>query len=155
MFRENLRMMKHTFFKICHILYPYIHKPDSRFRPSVPVTHQVAITLWRLSSNVDFRTLGHLFNVGISTASKITSDCTKIIWLQLRDRFIRIPDGDEFGAIVSGFKERWSFPQCAGAVDGTHVPIIAPTTNSADYYNRKGFHSINLQALVDSRYVSV
>ena len=44
------------------------------------------------------------------------------------------------------------FPQCFGAIDGSHIPIIAPSTDPLDYYNRKGFHSIVLQALVDHEY---
>ena len=41
------------------------------------------------------------------------------------------------------------FPQCAGAIDGTHIPIEAPQHCPADYHNRKGWHSIILQGLVD------
>lgn len=29
-----------------------------------------------------------------------------------------------------------------GAIDGMHIPIIAPRLHAADYYNRKGFQSI-------------
>ena len=36
-----------------------------------------------------------------------------------------------------------------GAVDGTHIPIVSPKECPADYYNRKGWHSIILQSTVD------
>ena len=36
-------------------------------------------------------------------------------------------------------------PQCVGAIDGCHIPILAPKENHCDYYNRKSFHSIVLQ----------
>ena len=39
-------------------------------------------------------------------------------------------------------------PQCAGSVDGTHIPITPPTMNHIDYYNRNGWYSIIAQALV-------
>ena len=42
-----------------------------------------------------------------------------------------------------------------GAVDGSHIPITRPVHNQADYYNRKGFHSIILQAVVDYRYMFI
>ena len=39
-----------------------------------------------------------------------------------------------------------------GAIDGSHIPIITSTHSPTDYYNRIGFHSIVLQALVDHLY---
>ena len=48
-----------------------------------------------------------------------------------------------------GFESTRGFPQVVGAIDGTHIPITRPVCNQSDYYNRKGFHSIILQAGVD------
>ncbi len=39
----------------------------------------------------------------------------------------------------------------AGAIDGTHIGILAPADDPADYYNRKGFHSLILQGVVDHK----
>ena len=50
------------------------------------------------------------------------------------------------------YKEKWGFPSCAGAIDDTHIPIQAPQENCTDYINRKSYHSIVMQALVDSKY---
>ena len=54
--------------------------------------------------------------------------------------------------IVNGFETRWGFPQCVGAIDGSHIPIASPQEYPADYYNRKGWHSIVLQGVVDHEY---
>ena len=37
------------------------------------------------------------------------------------------------------------FPGVIGAIDCTHLRLIAPTNNPEDYINRKGNHSINVQ----------
>ena len=42
--------------------------------------------------------------------------------------------------------------QCAGSVDGCHIPILPPANNHTDCYNRKGWYSIVLQA-VDHEYL--
>lgn len=42
---------------------------------------------------------------------------------------------------------------CAGAIDGTHIPIVSPSDNHTDYVNRKGYHSVIIQAVVDSKYL--
>ena len=47
------------------------------------------------------------------------------------------------------FKHKWEFPQCAGAVDGTHIPIMSPEECPPDYFNQKGWHSVLMQGLVN------
>ena len=51
--------------------------------------------------------------------------------------------------MIQGFEEKDGFPQCAGAVDGTHIPIASPQHCPADHYNRKGWHSVIMQGVVD------
>lgn len=66
--------------------------------------------------------------------------------------YIAVPAGDRLHSIRDGFQSKWGFPQCIGAIDGTHIPIIAPKEHPLDYYNRKGYHSVLMQALVDDQY---
>lgn len=49
---------------------------------------------------------------------------------------------------MQGFEESSRFPKTIGAIDGTHIRIDAPKENPADYINRKGFHSIQLQVTI-------
>ncbi|KAG1667763.1 hypothetical protein GQR58_018270 [Nymphon striatum] len=44
--------------------------------------------------------------------------------------------GEELDRVVNGYRDKWSFPNCGGAIDGNHIPI-APRENPIDYYNRK------------------
>ena len=55
--------------------------------------------------------------------------------------------------VIRNYENKWDFRMCAGAIDGTHIPIRAPTESHAEYLNRKGYHSILMQALVDARYI--
>ena len=49
--------------------------------------------------------------------------------------YIEFPAGEVFIKAVDGFEDKWGFPQCIGAIDGSHVPIAAPEFNHTDYYN--------------------
>ena len=71
----------------------------------------MAITLWRLGTNVEYRTILHLFGVGISTACNIVHKVCKAIVDSLLHKYIKTPVGNEAMDIVRGFEEKWSFPQ--------------------------------------------
>ena len=37
-----------------------------------------------------------------------------------------IPQESRLHEVVDGFEIWWGFPQVAGAIDGTHIPIVCP-----------------------------
>ncbi|KAK7871143.1 hypothetical protein R5R35_013361 [Gryllus longicercus] len=49
------------------------------------------------------------------------------------------------------WKERYSFPAAIGAVDCTHILIRRPHMHGDEYVNRKGHHSLNVQATCNSK----
>ena len=59
---------------------------------------------------------------------------------------------EELKQVVDGFEDKWGYLQCAGAIDGCHIPISASALNHTDYYNRKGWYSILVQAIVMSTF---
>ena len=58
---------------------------------------------------------------------------------------ISFPQGDQLLHIIDGYERKWSFSMCAGAIDGIHIPILAPTESHAEY----PYHSIIMQTVVD------
>ncbi|XP_062849608.1 putative nuclease HARBI1 [Trichomycterus rosablanca] len=50
------------------------------------------------------------------------------------------------------FMQIAGFPGVVGAIDGTHIKIIAPSINEDVYVNRKRYHSINTQVVFDAEY---
>ena len=47
----------------------------------------------------------------------------------------------------AAFEEQRGFHDVLGGIDGSHIPISAPRFCPENYVNRKGWHSVNLQAL--------
>ena len=121
-------------------------------RKPLSVEEKIAIALWRLGTNIEYRSIALLFGVGVSTLCVTVQEVWNAIVNNLFQGYIKIPTGQSAETVVDGFLHRWGFPQCFGAIDGLHIPIIAPTRNHQDYFNRKGWHSIVLQALVDHEY---
>ncbi|XP_023218074.1 putative nuclease HARBI1 [Centruroides sculpturatus] len=97
-----------------------------------------------------FRSVSDRFNVSKAT---LWFTCKKVLEAisSLSGQFIRFPSGDELEANASSFKKACGFPGVIGCIDGSHIPIKAPTNHPESYINRKGFHSVLLQAVVDSR----
>lgn len=69
----------------------------------------------------------------------------------LYQRLISLPGRDSLQETMFLF-EKQAWPQCPGAIDGSHTPMIAPRVQLATYYNRKGYHSIVLEAVVKHNY---
>lgn len=109
------------------------------------------IALWRLATNIEYRSLGLLFGIGKSKAFHISLDFVQAVIRTLTPVYVIIPK-ENFQSIVDGLRNIWNFPQCGGAIDGTHIPIIVPLEYHKDYFNRKGWHSVVTQAIVDHEY---
>ena len=54
--------------------------------------------------------------------------------------------------IIAEFEALHGIPLIIGAIDDSHIPIIAPIHDPVSYYCRKGFYSCLLQGVVDSKY---
>ena len=65
--RENFRMSRTLFNYLCSELREQIERQDTRLRCAIPVDRRVAITLWRLATNADYRSTGHIFGVAKGT----------------------------------------------------------------------------------------
>ena len=84
----------------------------------------MAITVWKLATNAEYRTLSALFGMGISTICTIVLVTCTMKTQHLMPRYVTIPTGSRLREVVEGFKTIWGFPQVAGAIDGSHIPIV-------------------------------
>lgn len=52
--KENLRMSKETFKTLCDLLRPHIERQTTQFREPISVEARVAVTVWKLATNVEY-----------------------------------------------------------------------------------------------------
>uniref|UniRef100_A0A8C3IAC3 Putative nuclease HARBI1 n=1 Tax=Chrysemys picta bellii TaxID=8478 RepID=A0A8C3IAC3_CHRPI len=144
---QNFQMRKATFMGLCEELAPILRRKDTRLRAALPVEKQVAIAIWKLATPDSYRSVTNQFGVGKSTAGIVSMQVCKAINRILLRRTVTLCNVQE---IVDGFA-KMGFPNCGGAIDGTHIPILTPPHLGSEYVNRKGYFSMVLQALVDHR----
>ena len=141
-------MCKETFLHICNKLSPALRRTNTVLRRPLSVEQRVAVALWCLATPTEYRTIPHLFGIARSTVCEIVHETCQCILDVLMKPCIQFPTGDKLSQVVDEFKRKWAVPQCFGAIDGSHVPISAPSNLHTDYYNRKGWYSMLIQGLV-------
>ena len=150
---QNFCMRKVTFEYLCTQLQPLIERRDTHLRCAITVKHHLAITLWFLATPAEYRTIANLFGVGRSTVCEIVHETVDAIVTKLKRKYIKFPTGQAQRDVINGFESKWGFPQCVGVLDSSHIPVRPPAQNHTDYYNRKGWYSILVQAVVDHVYL--
>ncbi|CAM4614111.1 unnamed protein product [Lepidochelys olivacea] len=144
---QNFRMRKGTFMELCDLLSPALRHKNTKMRAALTVEKQVAIALWKLAMPDSYRSVGNQFGVGKSTVGASVMQVANAIKDLLISRVVTLGNVQ---VIVDGFAAM-GFPNCSGAIDGTHIPILAPEHQAAEDINHKGYFSIVLQALVDHK----
>jgi hypothetical protein len=109
---------------------------------------QVCIALRYYATDCMQLSLGAWMNVDQSTVSRCIWRVSQGV-KRVYGRFLAIGD---VTSVKQRFFEKFGFPNTIGCIDGTQIKIIKPsfTQHPSEYINRKGFYSINIQAVCDS-----
>jgi hypothetical protein len=119
---------------------------------TVSARKRVAIGVMYLAHKHSYMNLGWTHGLGKSTVRGICHEVIAAI-CSLGGEYISFPTGERLRKVMQDFqslKGGTGLPQCAGAVDGTHVPIVAPKRLPEAYFNRKSHHSVVLHPCVDA-----
>ncbi|XP_049312592.1 putative nuclease HARBI1 isoform X2 [Bactrocera dorsalis] len=152
-FMKNFRLPR----DICRSLIDDL-RPHDQQKTSLPLTIRVLATLNFFGHGSYQKCVGNNCNLPMSQSSLSRSmrAVAKLI-VKVKGEEIKFPSSTEEENIVrTGFFTKYGIKSTIGAIDCTHVAIIAPASNNIErplglYLNRKGFYSINVEAVCDHR----
>ncbi|XP_022165318.1 putative nuclease HARBI1, partial [Myzus persicae] len=149
---------KATLERIIQELTPFLK--INRRSDGISVESKISSAVRFLAQGAYQRGVGKETNIGLSqpSVSRVLNEVIDCINLHLLQKYIKFPTSPaEKQKIKDWFRTRFHIPGVIGVIDGSHIGIFPPSTNHNQYpefvyVNRKGFHSINTQLIVDHTY---
>ena len=144
--RSRYRFGRESITFLVDLLRDDLERSTSRNHALSP-TVQVLVALRFFASGSFLQVIGDTLGLSKSTVSRIITNVSTAL-VQKQRQFIKWPSTEaEILQAKQGFYHKGGFPGVVGCVDGTHIRIQGPSQKESDYVNRKGFHSINVQAI--------
>ncbi|XP_061717511.1 putative nuclease HARBI1 [Cydia pomonella] len=151
-FRMLLRMDVEHFDTLSENITPLIQKQDTVMREAIHAKTKLQVALCYLVTGMSYRYLQAFYRVSRAAISSFIPEVMDAIFTYL-ENYLKVPQtNEEWKEIETGFRTRWNFPGCHGAIDGKHVIILAPPNCGSEYFNYKGTNSVALMAVVDHDY---
>ena len=140
---REYRMPKAAILELCAILQNDL---ESKYQGEriLTVQEQVLISLKLLASGSFQNSTKDNINVSQPTVSCVLNKFMKSL-ISYKERFIQMPSVTDIPKVKQQFYSKACFPGVIGAIDCTHVALIAPKDDEHLYVNRKHTHSINIQ----------
>ncbi|XP_062586727.1 putative nuclease HARBI1 [Saccostrea cucullata] len=145
---KRFRLDRGSILSILDNVGEQLERPTKRSQ-GLPASIQLFAALRFLASGTEQRVIGDTLGISKSSVCKSIDKVVKVLSTSLNT--IKFPSEDaDILKTKHGFYSIAGFPNVVGAIDGTLIPITAPKSDEHLYICRKGFHSINVQAIVDS-----
>ena len=144
--RSKYRLPRQCILDLCTTLNRSLQHPTRRSN-ALPVSLQLALSL-RYFATGNFQAV----NADIHGISKSTvSRCVHAVASALCEHvnyYIKFPTSPvDIQQTKMAFYEIANFPNVLGTIDGTLIPIKAPSIDERLYVCRKGFHALNVQCI--------
>jgi DDE superfamily endonuclease len=152
-FKRHFRLTRSTFEWLCCEIIPFLRREiTGSGMVGLAWEQKIGASLWFLATGECFRSIGDRFGMGESTFSYALREFVNVIIAKFLTEKIIFPNTIlGINEVTSGFRRIGRISNVIGAIDGSHIPIKAPHLYPVDYFNRKGFYSIILQAVVDHK----
>ena len=149
--KSRYRFSRDSIQYITDTLTPDLERPTEKNHALKP-QEQFLVALRFVASGSFLEVVGDTVGgIPKCTVSRIISRVSTALGRK-QHQFIRWPStAAERQEIKQGFFVKGGFPGVTGCIDGTHVRIQGPSAHESKFVNRKGFHSIKVQAICDHR----
>ena len=147
-YRSHFRLRRET---VSILVAEYDADETKRSMTNLSGELAVHLTLWYLANTEPFRAVSDRFGLDIVNSYYGIMDGTR--WLCIKSpEFIQWPTDAEKETIAATFGNKGPFYDVIGLIDCCHIKIRCPIESKIDFYNRKKFYSIHLQAIVDDQF---
>ena len=120
---------------------------DSGGSPKKTLQERILVMLWFLASLDKYAAIADRFGYSESTACDAVRSLLLFCADELLDKLITWPSQHKQQECSEIHMDSKNFPGVIGMIDGTHIAIRRPSERGIDYYNRKEFYSVVLQAV--------
>lgn len=147
-FKRFYRMTRETFEIVCQQIGHFEEfEVTPGGRPPVPLRKQVMVFLWYVGSLEPLCRIADRFNITEFSVLRIRERLCGVLIKYLMPKYIVWPKDRDKQTVIDKFREKRGFPGVLGAVDSSYIQIRPPPQHPQTYVNRKGYHSLILQAV--------
>ncbi|XP_017469373.1 PREDICTED: putative nuclease HARBI1 isoform X2 [Rhagoletis zephyria] len=146
---------------LCWDLIQELKPHDNYTRKSrIPLELRFISVLYFLSNGSYQSCIGNSHFAAMSQPS-VSRNIKQICRMVVEHKHVEISfpnSADHYNSIKRGFHNKFAIKGVIGAIDCTHVAIISPPSSTAgvvphEYMNRKGYCSINVEAICDEELI--
>ncbi|CAL1687638.1 unnamed protein product [Lasius platythorax] len=149
-FQSHFRVTVTSFQWLLNRIAPLLESTRAAGHQTTDPKRQLLAFLWLLATPNSFRSVGSRFDLGKSTLSAIFMRVVTAL-NEISPEIIFWPNIEQRQRIALSFQASAGIEGIVGAIDGTYIPIKAPSANPDVYINRKCFHAITLQVICDNK----
>ncbi|KAK0394078.1 hypothetical protein QR680_000557 [Steinernema hermaphroditum] len=150
-FKEYTRMKPRTFYKLLHLVEPFL-EPKKKKTTGIVAEHMLVVTLRYLATGNSFHSLHFAFRMGVSTVSKVVKKTCDALHKALKNNIGLPKSPNGWLELSEAFEREWNFPLVLGAIDGKHIRIQKPSRSGSLFFNYKHFFSTVLLGICDADY---
>jgi hypothetical protein len=126
MFKQRTRVSHGTFRFLCEKLDLFLKKKDTRMRAAISVETRIAVSLCRLGTGNRLLLVGEVYGIAQCTTSCIVREFCKVVRKHLLRVLVQFLSESQFKVLAYQFEALYGIPYIVGAIDGSHIPILAP-----------------------------